>query len=172
MTKAVHARYTGEQALTMLPKIADIYLAARINSPERDDPLFSRPEFIGRTEKQARSPGFELVTVRVADSLAGFSFGLPFPAGRWWADATPPPEHVLQTAKFAVIELDIHHSHQGQGLSRPLLDALLTQRTEGYATLATIPGSPAQAMYERWGWYKVGIIGGEGPVMDAMLKDL
>jgi len=172
MTEATYTRHSGEQALAMLPELTDIYLAARVNNPQRDDPLFSRPQFVARTEKQAHSPGFELVTVHVAESLAGFSFGLPFAAGRWWADATPPPEPVLKATKFAVIELDIHPSHQGQGLSRPLLDALLTPRSEDYATLAAIPGASPQAMYERWGWYKAGTIGGEGPAMDAMLKDL
>ncbi|GLZ09715.1 N-acetyltransferase [Actinomadura sp. NBRC 104412] len=172
MTDATYTHHTGEQTLEMLPELTEVYLAARKDDPHRDDPLFSREQFTARTQAQAHSPGFDLVTIHVAGALAGFSFGFRFPAGGWWADATPPPDPILTATKFAVIELDIHHAHQGQGLAHPLLDALLTTRTEDYATLATIPGSPAHAMYERWGWYTIGTIGGEGPVMDAMLKDL
>jgi GNAT superfamily N-acetyltransferase len=156
----------------MLPELADAYEDARPNDPEHDDPLFSRAQFIARTEDQADREGFDLVTVRLGGRLAGFSFGLPFAAGGWWADAEEPPEHILQLTKFAVIELDVRSAYQGRGWGKLLLNTLLSRRNEAYATLAALPGSQAQAMYERWGWYKVGTIGGEGPMMDAMVVEL
>jgi GNAT superfamily N-acetyltransferase len=156
----------------MLDELADAYEDARPHDPAHDDPLFSRSQFLARTEDQACRDGFELVTARAGSMLAGFTFGFPFAAGGWWADASRPPEHILQAAKFAVIELDVRPAYQGHGWGKALLSTLLSGRGEAYATLAAMPGSQAQAMYERWGWYKVGTIGGEGPVMDAMVTEL
>jgi GNAT superfamily N-acetyltransferase len=166
-----YARHTGEQALAMLDELTDLYLETHSEENYHDDLLFSRAQFVERTENQARKPGFELVTVREGDILAGFSFGLPFTAGTWWAECIKPPEEILQAAKFAVIELDVRRAYRGQGWGRALLNALLSERNEAYATLATIPESPAHAMYERWGWYKVGVFTDE-PVMDAMVLEL
>jgi GNAT superfamily N-acetyltransferase len=78
----------------------------------------------------------------------------------------------LQATKFAVIELDVIPAYQGHRLGKALLHTLLSERREAYATLASMPGSQAQAMYERWGWFVAGTIGGEGPVMDAMVIEL
>lgn len=173
MTDPTFARHTGEQTLAILPELADVYEDARRQDPHSDDPLFSRSQFIIRTEDQTGRAGFELVTVHADDdTLAGFSFGFPFGVGNWWADADKPPEPFLAATKFAVIELDVRPAYQRRGMAKALLNTLLSKRAETYATLAAIPGSQAQAMYERWGWYKAGTIGGEGPVMDAMAVSL
>jgi GNAT superfamily N-acetyltransferase len=156
----------------MMSELADAYEDARRDDSEHDDPLFSRSQFLERTEDQARRKGFELVTAWADSTFAGFSFGFPFGAGRWWADAGQPPEHILQATKFAVIELDVLPAYRGRGWAKLLLNTLLSERSEVYATLAVLPGSQAQAMYERWGWSKLGTIGGEGPVMDAMVVEL
>jgi GNAT superfamily N-acetyltransferase len=171
MTEATYARHTGKQTLAMLDELTDLYLETHSEQPYHDDPIFSRSQFIDRTTDQAKRPGFELVTVRAGDTLAGFSFGLPFAAGSWWADCTMPPQHILRAAKFAVIELDVRRVYRGQGWGKALLDTLLSERSEPYATLAAIPESPAYAMYERWGWYKVGVFTDE-PVMDALALPL
>ncbi|GAA4237273.1 hypothetical protein GCM10022254_48940 [Actinomadura meridiana] len=172
MSDSTFVRRTGDQALAMLGDLTDLYLDVRSQGTYRDDPLFSRAQFMARTEDQARRPGFELVTVHADHALAGFSFGLPFSSGRWWAGAEYPPDNILEAAKFAVIELDVGRAHQGRGLGKALLGELLSGRSEKNATLAAIPESAAHAMYERWGWRKVGIIGGEGPMMDAMVLAL
>ena len=69
-------------------------------------------------------------------------------SGRW-SDSTPPPGEVLESSKFAVIELDVRRSHRGQGLGGKLLEKLLEDRPEKYATLAAIPNSLAHGMYVR-----------------------
>lgn len=86
-------------------------------------------------------------------------------------EAIHAPE-VLAASKFAVIELDVVKSYRGQGLGKALLQEILANRHERFATLAALPGTQAHAMYLRWGWRNVGIIGGAGPVMDAMLLPL
>lgn len=172
MSEPILTRHTGEQTVAMLDELTELYLEVRRDDPFHDDPLFSRSSFISRTKSQAGRAGFELITATVGNALAGFSFGYPIAAGSWWVDATPPPEHILKAPKFAVIELDVGRSYQRQGLGHALLDALLDERPEAYATLAAIPKSPPHAMYERWGWFMVGTIGGEGPVMDALVLPL
>jgi GNAT superfamily N-acetyltransferase len=171
MTEVTLNRHSGPQVLAMLPDIADLYHEIHSEDPGDSDPVFSRPSFVARTDKQALEPGFELITAVAGDGLAGFSFGYPMPAGRWRAECTPPSQEVLDSPKFAVIELDVRKACRGQGLGRKLLDKLLADRAEKYATLAATPGSPAQAMYTRWGWYKIGLFT-TPPIMDAMLFPL
>lgn len=171
MANVAFERYSGEQVLAMLEGIADLYSGIRTERQDAD-PIFSRESFITRTSAQAVKTGFELVAARNATEWAGFSFGYTMLPGEWWEDATPQPPDVLAASKLAVIELDVVKSYRGQGLSKALLQELLANRNESYATLATLPGTQAHAMYLRWGWRNVGIIGGEGPVMDAMLLPL
>jgi GNAT superfamily N-acetyltransferase len=163
-----YRRHDGEAAITMMEDIADLYIDAHSANPDEEDELFSRPSFIARTGSQARKPGFELVTATSDGALAGFSFGYPIPAGQWWSECTSPPQEVLDSAKFAVIELDVRQGLRGQGVGKRLLGTLLDGRAETFATLAATPGSPAHAMYLRWGWSKAGEFR-TPPVMDAMI---
>jgi GNAT superfamily N-acetyltransferase len=164
-------RHSGEQTLAMLETVADLYTEIHSGSPEYDYKMYSRPTFIDRTSSQARQAGFELVTATAGNVFAGFSFGYPFPLGKWWANCTPMPHDICDSSKFAVIELDVHSAYRGKGLSKKLLNELLNNRTEEYATLTAIPGSLAHSMYIRWGWYKVGELPNP-PAMDAMLLPL
>ena len=165
-------RHAGEQTMAMLDRIADLYAEIHSETPSHSDPLFSRSSFITRTSKQAQAAGFTLISATKEGGLIGFSFGYPFAPGRWWADSTAPTREILAASKFAVIELDVQKSHRRQGLGKALLDRLLADRPEEYATLASIPDSLAHAMYIRWGWTIAGRIGGEGPEMDAMIVPL
>jgi GNAT superfamily N-acetyltransferase len=172
MTEIVFERHSGGQTLAMLDTIADLYTAIHSEDPRESGGIFSRPSFMARTRMQALDAGFGLITAVADDTLAGFSFGYPFPRGRWWADSTPPDPDVLNSAKFAVIELDVEKTYRGQGLAKKLLGNLLANRAEEFATLAAIPDTQAWAMYLRWGWHKAAMLGGEGPAMDALLLPL
>lgn len=172
MTAAVYSRHTGRETLAMLNELADLYDEVQSELPEGGHPLFSRKQFLSRTTSQAPKPGFELVTAHTEGKLAGYSFGFPFASGQWWAEATEPPTAILRARKFAVIELDVRRVYRGKGWGRELLDILLGSRQEEFATLATVAGSSAQAMYRRWGWHEVGAFTGEGPAMDAMMVAL
>jgi GNAT superfamily N-acetyltransferase len=171
MSDTVFERHSGEQMIAMLEGVADLYAEIHSGSPEYAYPIYSRPSFLTRTSSQARRPGFELVTVTEDGALAGFSFGYPFPPGKWWDNCTPAPDDIRDSSKFAVIELDIHSAYRGRGLSKKLLRDLLGSRAEKHATLAATPGSLAHSMYIRWGWYKVGEFPNP-PAMDAMLLPL
>lgn len=139
----------------MLDEIADLYVPAYAEPPYTPHPMFSRESFIERTTRQAADPGFILVTARTPTAvLAGFSFGLPFEAGKWWRDVSgsvPPPD-IAAAPKFAVIELVVAQAHRGRHLAHRLINALLEERPEQYAMLLAEPGTPAHQMYARWGW--------------------
>jgi GNAT superfamily N-acetyltransferase len=156
MSDLAYNRNAGEQALAMLEEITDLYDEIHAEGDEQGG-IFSHASFIARTTSQARIAGFELVTVTLGDLLVGFGFGHPFPAGRWWGGCRPaPPREILDSSKFAVIELDVRQSYRRQGIGKTLLEILLDERGEAFATLASTPGSIANSMYKRWGWYKVG----------------
>lgn len=170
-------RHNGEQAVAILDEVADIYVPAYAEPPYEPHPMFSREEFTARTTRQAAREGFTIITVRTSDAaLAGFSFGLPFAAGRWWRDisgSTPPPE-IVNATKFSVIELVVAPPHRGRGLARRLLDTLLDGRPEQYAMLLAQPGTPAHEIYDHWGWVQVAKVQSHpgGETDDALMVEL
>lgn len=157
MSALAYNRHSGEQLLTMLHDIANLYDEIHSDMPEEQGGIFSRESFLMRTAGQAQVAGFELVTATSGELLVGFSFGHPMPAGRWWGDCTPVRQEILSSSKFAVIELDVRRSYRRQGIGKTLLDMLLRDREEDFATLASTPGTIANAMYKRWDWYEVGV---------------
>ncbi|GAA4232082.1 hypothetical protein GCM10022254_31060 [Actinomadura meridiana] len=172
MRSREYVRLNGGQALEILEPLTDVYREIYDGESYGDDALFSRAQFKARTSAQCRGQKFELVKLLIDGRWAGFSFGLQFPAGAWWANASEPPRSILALSKFAVIELGIRPAYRGQGLSKRLLANILGGRDEAFATLTSIPGTPAHDMYERWGWSKVTTVGGEGPKMDALILPL
>lgn len=167
MTDAIIQRLSGEQTRAVLDDIADVYIDAHSGNADEDDEMFSRPSFISRTESQAQMAGFELITATSENTVIGFSFGYQFSPGQWWSDCTPPTQEILDSTKFAVIELSVRRGCQGRGIGKKLFTELLAHRDEDFATLAATPGSQAYAMYERWGWNRVGTFE-TPPIMDAL----
>lgn len=170
-------RLNGERAVAMLDEIAEVYVPAYAEPPYEPHPMFSREEFTARTTRQAAREDFTLITARTSDGdLAGFSFGLPFGAGRWWRDvsgSTPPPE-IVNATKFSVIELVVATPHRGRGLARRLLDTLLDGRPEQYAMLLAQPDTPAHKIYDHWGWTQVAKVQSHpgGDIDDALILKL
>jgi GNAT superfamily N-acetyltransferase len=171
MSEIMLSRHTGDGALKLLGDLAALYDQVHSERPGDLDPLFSHENFMARTTSQARQEGFVLITARQGILLAGFSFGYPFGRGTWWSDCTPPRQDILGATKFAVIELNVRNEYRGHGLGKNLLNELIADRPEAYATLAAVPGSTAHAMYLRWGWYKAGFFT-TPPAMDAMVVPL
>ena len=141
----------------MLDELATVYLEVYAEPPYNSGPLVSEDAFRGRTGRQAVRDGFTIITAREGRTLVGFSFGLPFAAGAWWAGAaTPPPGDVLAGEKFAVIELVVRKPWRGRGLGRRLLAELLAGRPEPFAILTAVAAAPARELYARWGWEQTG----------------
>ncbi|WP_327049173.1 GNAT family N-acetyltransferase [Microbispora sp. NBC_01189] len=172
-----YARSAGDDAAKALTEeYATVYTEVYAEPPYNSGPLFSAERFLDRTRRQVASDGFELVSAIDRDSgkLAGFCFGLHFPAGRWWAgETTEPPAEVVAAPKVAVIELILRRPYRGHGYGKRLLGELLSGRDEPYAVLTSDPAAPAHAMYERWGWQVAGTVRSapDAPLMDAMVLE-
>ncbi|MGI5214708.1 GNAT family N-acetyltransferase [Plantactinospora sp. CA-290183] len=166
-------RHAGAEAAGLADDLADLYQDARAE-PLFDGPLWTREAFLRRLRQQLVRPGFTLVTAHLGGPMVGIAFGLPFPAGRWWAgESTPPPAEVLAAARFAVVDLDVRSACRNRGIGRALLDELLAGRPERYAMLSTMPHSPARLMYQRWGWRQVAVSRPPGgPLMHTLVLPL
>ncbi|MGH3916406.1 MAG: GNAT family N-acetyltransferase [Pseudonocardiaceae bacterium] len=163
----------GETALSMLDEITELYLHAHQETDQDNEPLYHQDAFLTRTRNQTQRDGFTIVWARShRTDLVGFCFGVPLGEGQWWTgNASPPPPQILAAPKFAVIELIVRHDWRGRGLGRHLLDELLRERPEQYATLTTRTNTPARRIYAQWGWEQVGTAQHtpEAPIMDQLV---
>lgn len=131
--------------------------------------------FRSRAVKAMGRAGYDLVTARAGGQLVGFAFGYPLPDGDtyWWQGLRPDPpagfteENGHRT--FVLAEIEIRRPWQGSGLGQAVSSALTAGRPEERATLAANPAaSPTHAIYEHWGWRKVGQVPGtSGDYYDA-----
>ncbi|MFC9688178.1 GNAT family N-acetyltransferase [Kribbella sp. NPDC056951] len=155
--KLTLTRYTGAETLALIPDLKPLYADAYSEPPyEMSDEDIEQFEI--RITKHANLPGFTLIAGNVDGDLIGFTYGFTFPPERWWTGVAtdPRPDEISADPIFAVIELGIRKASRGNGYSRQLVDALLTDRPEEFASLISRPGAQAHAMYQRWGWKKVG----------------
>lgn len=112
--------------------------------------------FLERFADESRGLGFSLVVAETDGELLGYAYGLSFEPDQWWDDADPQPAEVRSHPKFAIMEFVVRKQHRGQGIGRALMSALLTDRTEPFATLCANPAAPARQIYRHWGWRHVG----------------
>jgi GNAT superfamily N-acetyltransferase len=170
------SRHDGTSALHLMKQLADAYMEGYADDPDVGHSIYARDEFVRRTTRQAAGPGFVLVTAHTTDRWVGFSFGLHFPAGRWWAgDAEDePPSEVKQADKFAVIELVVLPLARGVGLATELMTAVLADRPEPWATLLADQEGKARDMYDRWGWKRTGVLrpAPDVPPLDVLVRRL
>jgi hypothetical protein len=159
---------THHQAVAVPPLLDDIcavYADAYGQVPGEDN-VTKVAAFRNRATKALDRPGYELVTAYAGSGLAGFVFGYTLPSDtHWWGDLQPEPsaEFLREDGArtFVLAEIEVGKHWQGSGVGRTLHDELLRGRTEQRATLATGPGADAaRAIYERWGWQKVGMVPG------------
>jgi GNAT superfamily N-acetyltransferase len=150
-------RHTRTETLALIPKLTPLYTDA-YSEPPYEMSAEDIEQFQIRVTKHANQAGFMLVAGEVGGELAGFTYGFTFPPGRWWTGVKtdPAPDYIAAGPIFAVIELGVRKQSRGHGYSRQLVGALLTDRSEAFASLISRPGAQAHAMYQRWGWKKVG----------------
>jgi GNAT superfamily N-acetyltransferase len=164
-------RYVGADLPARLGEFTSLYLEVYAEPPYDSGPVWSADAFLDRTRRQAAAQGFSCVAAHdAAGDLIGYSFGIPFAAKQWWANATVASSELIDGPKFAVIELILRAHWRGRGIGRRLLEALLSRRSEPYATLTTIPTAPASTMYAHLGWAKVAEIlpGDQRPSFDVL----
>ncbi len=106
-----------------------------------------------------RRGGFRAhVAVDDADRMVGVAYGYLGAPGQWWhdqvADAlTPEQAQEWLAGAFEVCELHVRPAHQGTGLGRALLDALLAGPVAPTAILTTPDADTrARRFYRQGGW--------------------
>jgi GNAT superfamily N-acetyltransferase len=162
VTLAFHG---SAEAVGLLDELCDAYADAYGAVPGEDTGQKS-DAFRDRATMALEVPNYSLATARDGDQLVGFVFGYSLPPGRnWWNGLRPEPseDFATETGSRTVVlaEIEVRRAWQGHGIGRALQDAFLSRRSEERATLATNPkAAGTQALYERWGWRKVGTVPG------------
>ena len=128
-------RHTGTETLDLVSRLKLLYANA-YSEPPYEMSGEDIEQFEIRITKHAGLEGFVLVAGEIDGRLVGLSYGFTFPLGRWWTgvNTDPPPAEVASGPLFAVIELGVHTDFRGCGVSRQLVDALLSDRPEAFAS--------------------------------------
>jgi GNAT superfamily N-acetyltransferase len=100
--------------------------------------------------------GFACVVAYAGGEPIGFTYGAPGEPGReWWREYLA--EELADPSTFSVSELMLRPKWRKQGLGQRLHTALLADRPEALAVLTVdTKRLRLQAMYEGWGYRKVG----------------
>lgn len=158
--------HTSVEANQLMDELCDVYADAYGAVPGEDTREKSGA-FRDRATGGLQGADYSLVTARVADQLVGFVFGYNLRSGRGWWDGLqpePPEGFTAETGSRTVLlaEIEVRRAWQGQGIGRRLHDAFLSRRPEERATLASNPkATETHALYERWGWRKMGTVPGK-----------
>lgn len=177
MSRFEFRRCGGAEALQVMDELADAYMQGYADDPDVGHSIYARDVFVDRTTRQANSPGFVLITAHdTSGNWAGFSFGMHFPAGRWWAGEWDgeQPANILAAEKFAVIELVVLPAARGRGLATELMSAVLADRPEPWATLLADQEGHARDICNSWGWTSVGTVypATDVPPLDVLVRRL
>jgi GNAT superfamily N-acetyltransferase len=157
------AHHTSTEAAALMDELCEVYADAYGAVPGEDIREKSSA-FRERATAAQQGASYSLVTARVGDQLVGFAFGYSLRAASgWWDGLTPEPPNVFthETGSRTVVlsEIEVRRSWQGKGIGRMVHDAFLSQRSEERATLASNPSATdTHALYERWGWQRIGIV--------------
>lgn len=154
------------------------------------------PAVAGRVEALAGELGTLLVDSVAGGASVGFLDPLdPVDACRWWLGALPGPGTLTWVARegdgrvIGVVRLTlvpfpngahraevgkllVHSTARGRGVARMLMDALEAEarrRGRWLLVLDTQTGSHAEAMYERWGWQRLGVLADHAAIPDGRL---
>jgi GNAT superfamily N-acetyltransferase len=144
--------YTHEDLPQIRQTLIDVHADAYADA--MDDPFNQR--FAWFVDHWGGKDGFACVMGYDGDAPVGYSYGAPATEGReWWREHLDPAPEKSRT--FAVSELMVRPRWRRTGASVQLHHALLASRNEDLAVLTVDTDHPrVQAMYESWGYRKVG----------------
>jgi len=152
MTALDVRRYTTEDLPEIRQAILDIHADAYAGV--KDDPFVQRfPWFVDHWSSR---DGYACVIAYDGDQAVGFAYGAPAtPKREWWREHLDEVPERHET--FSYSELAVRTAWRKRGLGELLSRALLEGRTEDLAVLLVDPEHPkVQALYEGWGFKKVG----------------
>ncbi|MFF9123075.1 GNAT family N-acetyltransferase [Streptomyces sp. NPDC014889] len=163
-------RFTHDDLPQIRQTIIDIHADAQ-GEAMKDDFKKRFPWFVDHWGGNA---GFACVIAYVGDEAVGFAYGAPANEGReWWRDHLDPAPDKHHT--FSYSELAVRQKWRKQGVADLLSRALLDGRNEDLAVLLVDVTHPqVQALYESWGFRKVGERQPfpDSPVYAVMLAEL
>ncbi|MFG2580426.1 GNAT family N-acetyltransferase [Streptomyces malaysiensis] len=150
--------------------IIDLHAAAA--GPDRDDDF--KKKFPWFVDHWGGHPEFSCVIAFDGDKAVGFAYGAPANPGReWWREyLDPAPEKELT---FSYSELAVIPEWRKQGVAERLTRTLMAGRDEVLVVLLVDLEHPrVQALYETWGFRKVGERQPfpDSPVYAVMLAEL
>ncbi|WP_413798880.1 GNAT family N-acetyltransferase [Streptomyces iranensis] len=150
--------------------IIDLHAAAA--GPDRDDDF--KKKFPWFVDHWGGHPEFSCVIAFDGDKAVGFAYGAPANPGReWWREyLDPAPEKELT---FSYSELAVIPEWRKQGVAERLTRTLMAGRDEVLVVLLVDREHPrVQALYETWGFRKVGERQPfpDSPVYAVMLAEL
>ncbi|MGH3545532.1 MAG: GNAT family N-acetyltransferase [Mycobacteriales bacterium] len=155
--------HTVTEAVRLMDELCEVYADAYGAVPGEDTREKSSA-FRERATGALKGRNYSLITAEVGGQLVGFAFGYSLRRERgWWDGLSPePPEGFTEeTGDRTVVlaEIEVRRAWQGHGIGRAVHDAFLARRSEERATLASNPkATNTHALYERWGWQKMGIV--------------
>ncbi|WP_069626391.1 GNAT family N-acetyltransferase [Streptomyces niveus] len=145
-------RYTHTHLPLIRQTLLDLHSSAY--AQELDDEFNQRfPWFV---DHWGSHPGFSCVIGHSGGGPVGFAYGAPATEGReWWREHVVPAPAKARTYSFS--ELAVHPAWRKTGAAALLSKALLETREEDLAVLLVDTRHPkVQALYESWGYRKVG----------------
>lgn len=165
-TDPTFTHHTSAGAVRLMEELCEVYADAYGAVPGEDIREKSSA-FRERATAALCGVNYSLVTAYVDDALVGFAFGYSLqPERGWWDGLQPAPSEGFteETGSRTVVlsEIEVRRAWQGRGIGRLVHDAFLSHRSEERATLASNPkAADTHALYERWGWRKMGIVPGK-----------
>ena len=162
--------FTHDDLPQIRQTIIDLHAAAA--GPDRDDDF--KKKFPWFVDHWGGNPGFACVIAYDGDEAVGFAYGAPaVPSREWWREYVDQAPEKDRT--FSCSEMAVHPKKRKQGLADLLSRALLGDRDEDLAVLLVDVKHPrVQALYETWGFRKVGERQPfpDSPVYAVMLAEL
>lgn len=134
--------------------LIDVHAAAQGKEAMQGDDFKKRfPWFV---DHWGGNPGFACVIAYDGDEAVGFAYGAPAtPDREWWREHLDPAPEKHQT--FSYSELAVVPEWRKKGVADRLSRALMEGRDEDLAVLLVDVDHPrVQALYESWGYRKVG----------------
>ncbi|MFD8379812.1 GNAT family N-acetyltransferase [Streptomyces sp. NPDC059679] len=119
-------------------------------------------------------PEFSCMIAFNSDEAVGFAYGAPANPGReWWREHLDPTPEKCRTFSFS--EMAVRTKWRKKGLAERLTRALMEERDEDLVVLlADTEHARVQALYETWGFRRVGERQPfpDSPVYAVMLAEL
>lgn len=143
--------YTHDDLAQIRQTIIDIHADAYADNMTEFDERFGW--FV---EHWGSNPGYSCVIAYEGALGVGFAYGAPAtPTREWWRDHLDPTPEKSRTFSFS--EMAIRTKYRKTGLAERLTRALMGDRDEDLAVLLVDTKHPrVQALYETWGFRKVG----------------